>query len=65
MNCNRCKKDFERGNRPDGLPNGVGYELEDGTFIHMCTDCIIDLGGLVLDESIEFKIYNAESEDKE
>ena len=34
------------GNRPDGLPNGVGFEMEDGIVITLCCDCITELGGL-------------------
>ena len=41
MRCTKCGKEFEAGTRPDGLPNGVGYELEDGREINVCTDCIL------------------------
>ncbi len=44
MKCDNCKKTFEAGNRPDGLPNGVGMVLENGKQITLCADCIILLG---------------------
>lgn len=46
MTCSKCKKEFMAGNRPDGLPNGVGFEMEDGIVITLCCDCITELGGL-------------------
>lgn len=44
MKCEICGKEFEPGNRPDGLPNGVGFELVDGTIYNVCADCIIKHG---------------------
>lgn len=44
MKCNECGKEIEIGNREDGLPNGVGFMLEDGTTVNYCTDCLILLG---------------------
>ena len=44
IKCNECKKEFYPGNRPDGLPNGVGFETKDGSIINVCSDCIIKLG---------------------
>lgn len=44
MKCVECGKEFEPGNRPDGLPNGIGFELEDGTILNYCADCLIKLG---------------------
>lgn len=41
IKCHICGKKFEVGNRPDGLPNGCGYELADGSIINVCTDCIM------------------------
>ena len=32
--------------RPDGVPNGVGFELENCRVITLCADCIKDLGRL-------------------
>ena len=45
IKCDKCKKDFsEVVDRSDGLPNGVGFELENGKVITLCADCIKDLG---------------------
>lgn len=30
----------------NGLPNGIGFELEDEKVITLCQDCIIKLGAL-------------------
>lgn len=46
MKCAKCGKSFEAGTRPDGLPNGVGFELQDGRIIKICADCITALGGM-------------------
>ena len=46
MRCDNCKKVFVAGNRADGLPNGIGYEMIDGTLITLCADCIMELGKL-------------------
>ena len=39
--CIECGREITLGTRPDGLPNGVGFELEDGTIIPVCSDCIL------------------------
>lgn len=44
MKCDNCKKGFVAGNRADGIPNGVGFQMKDGTVITLCADCIIELG---------------------
>lgn len=41
IKCSKCGKEFEIGNRDDGLPNGIGLPLEDGRIINVCTECII------------------------
>lgn len=46
MKCDKCKKEFKAGNRADGLPNGVGFEMEDGTVITLCAECLMELGKL-------------------
>ena len=38
--CTVCGREIIPGTRPDGLPNGVGFELEDGTIIPVCDECI-------------------------
>lgn len=45
--CNKCKRNIsEQITRADGLPNGVGFELENGEVITLCAECIIKLGGM-------------------
>lgn len=41
MICEICGKRFEFGNRPDGLPNGCGFQTADGIVHDVCTDCIM------------------------
>lgn len=43
ITCNYCGKSFEIGNRPDGLPNGVGFQTATGT-INVCAECLIEMG---------------------
>lgn len=45
IKCDKCGKKFQPGNRPGGLPNGVGFQLENGTIINVCSDCICDAKG--------------------
>ena len=44
MKCDKCGKEFDAGNRPDGRPNGVGFQMEDGSVINYCADCLTQLG---------------------
>ena len=46
MKCDKCKKEFTSGNRADGTPNGVGFELQDGSVITLCAACLMKLGSL-------------------
>ena len=32
--------------RGDGLPNGVGFELESGQVITLCAECLQNLGSM-------------------
>lgn len=41
MKCDFCGKEFEIGNRPDGLPNGYGMVLENDIKIDVCAECMI------------------------
>ena len=42
MKCDICGKKIDmREKRTDGLPAGVGFELEDGSIVNVCTDCIM------------------------
>lgn len=49
IKCDNCKKTFTAGNRPDGMPNGVGF-VKDGKVINWCYDCICKLGKEVQDD---------------
>ena len=44
MICDKCKKKIKQGIRKDGLPNAIGFELEDGKEIILCKECLDDLG---------------------
>ena len=50
MKCDVCGKEFESGNRPDGIPNGMAFILEGGKSITMCAECIIEKGREVAEE---------------
>ena len=54
MKCNKCAMEFLFGNRPDGLPNGVGFQLEDGRMINICAECLTALGGMTLADKQKF-----------
>lgn len=53
MKCESCGREFEPGNRPDGLPNGVGFQLTDGAIINVCTECIMLVGEMKLPKENE------------
>ena len=53
IRCNKCGKEFEVGNRPNGLPNGVGFQLEDGWIYAVCADCLIEMGWEKWKEELE------------
>lgn len=42
--CEVCGKEFESGANKYGIPNGVGFELEDGTIFNVCSECISKAG---------------------
>lgn len=45
IKCDMCKKIIDTDKaRPDGTPNGVGFELEDGTMLNVCSKCIAKTG---------------------
>lgn len=43
IKCDYCGSVFKPGNRPDGYPNGIGFQLEDGHIINLCYHCICNL----------------------
>ena len=40
IKCSICGEIFFPGNKPNGEPNGVGFELEDGSVLNICIDCL-------------------------
>ena len=42
--CSDCEQYIYPGKRADGLPNGVGFRLSNGSIINVCTDCIMKRG---------------------
>lgn len=44
MKCDKCKKEVSTKPRKDLRPNAIGYELEDGTEITLCYECLMKLG---------------------
>ena len=54
MICKGCKHFFTSGNRPDGLPNGCGFQLDNGKIINLCADCLIRLGQMDDEQKREF-----------
>lgn len=41
ITCDCCKKMFMPGNDERGLPNGVGFLMDDGKSINLCSSCIM------------------------
>ncbi len=39
--CMVCGKTFLPGNDEHGIPNGIGFMLEDGSLLNMCSECIM------------------------
>lgn len=54
MKCDKCKNEFAAGNQTDGTPNGVGFEMADGTIITLCNRCIKKLGSLEQEDKYKF-----------
>ena len=44
MKCDKCGKVFVVCNHQNGLPNGVGYEMEDESIYNVCADCLMEVG---------------------
>lgn len=44
VKCNECGMLIIPGSRPDGLPNGVGFQMQDGSIYNLCCNCIIKKG---------------------
>ena len=46
IKCDKCGNIFISGNTPNGLPNGVGFQMQDGRVITLCQACIMEIGKL-------------------
>lgn len=40
LKCEACGKTFLPGTNKEGLPNGVGFETDDGSIFTICIECI-------------------------
>lgn len=45
IKCRKCGKTITVGNT-NGLPNGVGFQLEDGTILNVCQSCLMEVGAM-------------------
>lgn len=45
IKCDKCGNMFISG-ETNGLPNGLGFQLQDGKLINLCQACIIEQGKL-------------------
>jgi hypothetical protein len=54
VKCDNCGNVFISGNNKDGLPNGVGFKLNDGRTINFCSKCIIEVGRMGEEEREAF-----------
>lgn len=52
IKCDLCGTEFEPGNNSDGIPNGAGFMLDDGTVYNFCTDCLVSIG---IEKAIKMK----------
>ena len=58
--CTACGKRMKIGNT-NGMPNMVGFVLEDGTTINVCQECMIKLGKMT---DAEKSVFLAELQKK-
>lgn len=50
MKCDHCGKEFDSGNRKDGVPNGVSFVLKNGQKLTFCAECLIAKGNATKEE---------------
>lgn len=46
IKCDKCGNTFISGNTSNGLPNGLGFQMQDGRVITLCQGCIMEIGKL-------------------
>ena len=56
LKCDKCERVFINGKGIDHLPNGAGFQLQDGRVITLCRGCISCLG--MLNEEGKQKFFN-------
>lgn len=42
ITCDGCGNTFTPGNRKSGIPNGVGFILDNGQQVNVCADCMMN-----------------------
>lgn len=57
--CSKCGKRFKAGNT-NGMANGFGFMMDDGTLINVCQKCMIELGSMGEEEMQKFFAESAE-----
>ena len=40
MKCDKCGKSFKPGNQPNGIPNGIAFQMDDGAMVTVCAECV-------------------------
>lgn len=53
--CTHCGKRYPVGNT-HGIPNMVGFELENGRTINICQECLMKLGTMTKAQKDEFML---------
>lgn len=51
--CNDCGKRYPIGNT-NGMPNMVGFQLEDGQVLNLCYKCLIKMGAMSEEEKDKY-----------
>lgn len=49
ITCDRCGVIFRPGKRPNGIPNGFCFKLNDQD-VALCADCVIEIGRMSEEE---------------
>ena len=62
MECAVCGKRFQAGNRPDGIPHGVGFAGKGGRIVNVCAGCV---ARSAFDHGVTDKVRRLLEEDKD